>query len=425
MITIFNYLLEGSIILLLLYAFYIAFLSKLTFFGWNRAYLLGSLGLALILPLLTFDLGPGPVSALNPEVFTYYLPEFALTPEDGISAKSILVYGGLLIYFSGLLWTISRLVIGIFKTFSLIKSSQKFRHKDLTIVVNTKFPPSSFFNFILLPAYQEGNKAQELIILHESEHASKFHTLDLIFMQLTKSVFWFHPLIKLFESSIHEVHEFQADTKVTTFHPKKEYAQLLLNLTATKKEQQFVNNFNQFQLKKRILMMNTAQSGLINKWRFLLALPVFGLMVFVFSCEKSADNSFSEVMEIPMSKEETAPSIPDEINSKILDADEVFDVVEESPEFPGGMEAWNNFLKDNLKYPSQAGRMGIEGTVYLVFEIKTDGSVHNIELLRGIGAGCDEEAMRVIGKSPNWIPGKQRGRLVNVRMRLPIRFKLG
>ena len=108
-----------------------------------------------------------------------------------------------------------------------------------------------------------------------------------------------------------------------------------------------------------------------------------------------------------------------------MDADEVFDVVEESPEFPGGMEAWNNFLKDNLKYPSQARRMGIEGTVYLVFEIKTDGSVHNIELLRGIGAGCDEEAMRVIGKSPKWTPGKQRGRLVNVRMRIPIRFKLG
>lgn len=425
MITIFNYLLEGSIILLLLYAFYIAFLSKLTFFGWNRAYLLGSLGLALILPLLSFDLGPGSVSALNPEVFTYYLPEFALTPEDGISAKSILVYGAILIYFSGFLWTISRLAIGIFKTFTLIKSSEKFSHKDLTIVVNPKFPPSSFFNFILLPAYQVGNKAQELIILHESEHASQFHTIDLIFMQLTKAVFWFHPLIKHFESSIHEVHEFQADIKVTSFHPKKEYAQLLLNLTTTKKEQQFVNNFNQFQLKKRIIMMNTAQSGLIHKWRFLLALPVLGLMVFVFSCEKSADNSFSEVMEIPMSKEETVPPNPDEINSKILEADEVFDIVEESPEFPGGMEAWNNFLRQNLKYPSQARRMGIEGTVYAVFEIRTDGSVQNIELLRGIGGGCDEEAMRVIAASPNWIPGKQRGRLVTVRMRIPIRFKLG
>jgi TonB family protein len=422
MTQLFNYLLEGSIILLLFYAFYIAFLSKLTFFGWNRAYLLGSLGLALILPLLSFDLGPGSVSALSPEVFTYYLPEFALTPEDGISAKSILIYGAILIYFSGVLWTISRLMMGIFKTFSLIKSSEKFSHKELTIAVNPKFPPSSFFNYILLPSYQEEKKEQELIILHESEHASKLHTLDLIFMQFTKAIFWFHPLIKFFESSIHEVHEFQADTKVTTFHPKKEYAQLLLNLTVTQKEQQFVNNFNQFQLKKRIIMMNTSQSNLVQKGRFLFALPLLGLMVFVFSCEKITEDPFSENIEKPLTIQTPIIENP---SAKIIAADEVFDVVEDSPEFPGGMEAWNNFLRKNLKYPSQAREMGIEGTVYAVFEIKTDGSVHNIELLRGIGAGCDEEAMRVIAASPNWIPGKQRGRLVNVRMRLPIRFKLG
>jgi TonB family protein len=423
--TLFNYLLEGSIILLLLYAFYIVFLSKLTFFGWNRAYLLGSLGSALILPLLSFELNQSSVSGLNPELFTYYLPEFALSPEDGITAKSILIYAAIFLYGAGFLWSAARLAIGIFKTFSLIKSSEKFSHNRLTIVVNPKFPPSSFFSYILLPEYQAGNKAQELIILHESEHASKLHTLDLIFMQVCKAIFWFHPLIKAFESSIHEIHEFQADTKVTSFHPKKEYAQLLFNLIVTKKEQQFVNNFNQFQLKKRILMMNANKSGLIHKGRFLLAMPLLGLMVFVFSCEKSTDNSFSEVMEIPMSKEETAPSNADEINAKILNADEVFDVVEDSPSFPGGMEAWKDFLRKNLKYPSQAKEMGIEGTVYAVFEIRTDGSVHNIELLRGIGGGCDEEAIRVIAASPNWIPGKQRGRLVTVRMRLPIRFKLG
>lgn len=424
MTTLFNYLLEGSIILLLLYAFYIAFLSKLTFFGWNRAYLLGSLGSALILPLLSFELNQSSVSGLDPEVFSYYLPEFALTPEEGISAKSILIYAAIFLYSAGFLWTAVRLAIGIIKTFSLIRSSEKFSHNELTIVVNPKFPPSSFFSYILLSAYQEGNKAQELIILHESEHASKFHTLDLIFMQLTKAIFWFHPLIKQFESRIHEVHEFQADTKVTSFHPKKEYAQLLFNLTVTKKEQQFVNNFNQFHLKKRILMMNANKSGLVHKGRFLLALPLLGLMVFVFACDKTSENSFSENMDIPMTMEST-PQKNEDPNVEILSADEVFDVVEESPDFPGGMEAWNDFLRKNLKYPKQARSMGIDGTVYAVFEIRTDGSVHNIELLRGIGGGCDEEAMRVIAASPKWNPGKQRGRVVNVRMRIPIRFQLG
>lgn len=103
MTTLFNYLLEGSIILLLLYAFYIVFLSKLTFFGWNRAYLLGSLGSALVLPLLSFELNQSSVSGLNPEVFSYYLPEFALTPEEGISAKSLLIYMAILLYGTGFL----------------------------------------------------------------------------------------------------------------------------------------------------------------------------------------------------------------------------------------------------------------------------------------------------------------------------------
>jgi protein TonB len=106
-------------------------------------------------------------------------------------------------------------------------------------------------------------------------------------------------------------------------------------------------------------------------------------------------------------------------------ADEIFDVVENSPEFPGGMEAWNEYLRKNLKYPTQARRMGIEGTVYVVFVVNTDGTVQDVELLRGIGGGCDEEALRVVKGAPKWTPGKQRGRPVRVRMRLPIRFKLG
>lgn len=106
-------------------------------------------------------------------------------------------------------------------------------------------------------------------------------------------------------------------------------------------------------------------------------------------------------------------------------ADEIFDVVENAPEFPGGMEAWYQYLQKNLKYPTQARRMGIEGTVYVVFVVNTDGSIQDVELLRGIGGGCDEEAIRVIANAPKWTPGKQRGKPVRVRMRLPVRFKLG
>ncbi|SHO62894.1 energy transducer TonB [Algoriphagus zhangzhouensis] len=105
-------------------------------------------------------------------------------------------------------------------------------------------------------------------------------------------------------------------------------------------------------------------------------------------------------------------------------ADEIFDVVETQPQPPGGMSGWNQYLSKNLKYPTQARRMGIEGTVIVVFVINTDGSIQDVEVLRGIGGGCDEEAVKVVKEAPNWEPGKQRGRPVRTRMRLPIRFKL-
>ncbi|MDN3668074.1 energy transducer TonB [Echinicola jeungdonensis] len=105
-------------------------------------------------------------------------------------------------------------------------------------------------------------------------------------------------------------------------------------------------------------------------------------------------------------------------------ADEIFDVVETMPQPPGGMEGWMKYLNKNLKYPTQARRMGIEGTVYVVFVVNTDGSIQDVGILRGIGGGCDEEAVRVVKNAPKWTPGKQRGRPVRVKMRLPIRFKL-
>ncbi|MCH7415147.1 energy transducer TonB [Belliella sp. R4-6] len=109
----------------------------------------------------------------------------------------------------------------------------------------------------------------------------------------------------------------------------------------------------------------------------------------------------------------------------IEDADEIFEFVESAPTPVGGMSAWNKYLQKNLKYPTPARRMGIEGTVTVVFVVNTDGSLQDIEILRGLDGGCNEEAIRVIKNAPSWQPGKQRGRPVRVRMRMPIKFKLG
>lgn len=103
---------------------------------------------------------------------------------------------------------------------------------------------------------------------------------------------------------------------------------------------------------------------------------------------------------------------------------EVYDMVETLPIPAGGMAGWSSYLSANLGYPTTARRKGIEGTVIVAFIVNTDGTVSDFELLRGIGGGCDEEAIRIVKNSPKWTPGMQDGQAVRTLMRLPINFTL-
>lgn len=113
-----------------------------------------------------------------------------------------------------------------------------------------------------------------------------------------------------------------------------------------------------------------------------------------------------------------------EMNTDTTKTDEVFVVVEQMPEFPGGQDAMNTFLDKNLKYPQTAKDKGIQGKVWLGFTVQKDGKVTDVEVLRGIGGGCDEEAVRVLKLMPDWKPGYQSGKPVIVKFRFPINFTL-
>lgn len=101
---------------------------------------------------------------------------------------------------------------------------------------------------------------------------------------------------------------------------------------------------------------------------------------------------------------------------------EIFTIVEEQPTFGAGEEGRQKFLGENIKYPDLARENGIQGIVYVTFVVEPDGSISNVQVLKGIGAGCDEEAMRVVKMMPKWTPGKQRGKNVRVKINMPIKF---
>ena len=133
--------------------------------------------------------------------------------------------------------------------------------------------------------------------------------------------------------------------------------------------------------------------------------------------EIDAEVSQDEVLE---EYDFTPPEIEEE---EIVEA-EIFKVVEEMPEFPGGAAKMMEFIQKNIKYPMMARESDIQGRVFVNFVVEPDGSITNITVMRGIGGGCDEEALRVVQSMPNWKPGKQRGSAVRCSFTVPIIFKL-
>ena len=103
---------------------------------------------------------------------------------------------------------------------------------------------------------------------------------------------------------------------------------------------------------------------------------------------------------------------------------QIFTVVENDPEFPGGMEALYKYLAQNIKYPQLARDNNITGRVYVTFVVERDGSITGCRVLRDIGGGCGQEAIRVVKSMPKWTPGKQRGKAVRVQFNLPVNFNL-
>lgn len=117
--------------------------------------------------------------------------------------------------------------------------------------------------------------------------------------------------------------------------------------------------------------------------------------------------------------------VPVEVSKEVEEEEvQIFTVVESMPGFPGGEAARITYLNENIKYPQMARESGIQGRVFVTFVVERDGSVTDVKVLRGIGGGCDEEAVRVIKNMPKWDPGKQRGKPVRVQFNMPILFKL-
>lgn len=160
------------------------------------------------------------------------------------------------------------------------------------------------------------------------------------------------------------------------------------------------------------------------KTRKMLWVSALCLVLLSVSCEIASEPELEGPTQVELKPTLGSSDVVARMTDVGKDGGEIFDVTEIMPKPQGGMEGWNNYLSTNLKYPAQAREMGVEGTVIVTFVVNADGTVSHAEIIRGIGAGADEEALRVVQYSPKWTPAIQRGEMVNSRLRLPVQFKL-
>ncbi len=396
----FNYLIESSVCLFLFYSVYFLFLRHDTFFQRNRFYLLASSFLAVTIPLLEFELTPAAsektivVTLENISVGATQVGQTLDTVTNAFSIGTILLTVYLVMMFLMTLrfgWRMFRLV-------RIIRRSEvKVRMDYKLINTEGKLPTFSFMRYLFWDNTKELTPNERTkIINHELTHIRDLHSWDVMYMELIKIIFWFNPIVYLYDRSLKYHHEFIADAAVLKETSVKDYGKLLVQSLFKQMGLQLTHNFNQIEIKKRLAMMEKLRSPGYKFLKIFLLVPLMAIMLFTFS------NSTPKVISM--------------------------DQGDDSYRFAGiegGLGLFYKRLSKELRYPIESQRKGIEGRVFVNFKIKPDGSLTQFKILKGLDEACDKEAIRAIkAVDVNWLPAKMDGAIIGQKLTIPVMFSL-
>jgi TonB family protein len=389
----------------LLYACYWLMLRKHTFFKWNRWYLIGSLLIAFALPEIIY---PAAAPEL-PVIYEMDASAFAVISKQPKKPESWTWMEVLtLIYAAGLVAAAAQLARNVAQLVKYLRSGELIELEDCNVVLidSNQVGSFSFLKWIVINRNDYENHF-DAILRHEMVHTQQRHSLDILLIEILRTIFWFNPVLLLYKRSLQEIHEYLADAQA----PNREYyAQFLVAYALNAPVATLTNHFfKPSQLKNRIQMIYKNRTS---KWMlgtYVAAATMIGTSaLLVAGCESQ------------VSKENEAVNT----ESKTGNNGRVFTEVEVAPEYPGGNAAMFKFLAQKIKYPAAASKADVHGKVFVNFLVTSDGDVKDVTVLKGIGHGCDEEAARVVSKFPKWTPGKQNGKAVSVKFTVPINFML-
>ncbi len=419
------YMIKAAFYVAAFYLVYFLFLSRDTLYGRNRAFIMLSLLLSLLLPLITIRTE----TPFNFPLSGKTLGEVLITgsASGGSSAAGLPVRGTnlMLIYLIGVSLAGLKLLADLAGILIIISRSTT---KNNRIIFFEGLNTSAFsaFGHIFINARLSPEEAQE-IMKHEQNHLDRNHFFDIILFEVIKVLQWFNPFIYMFNKSLRAVHEYQADEGcLRKGIPVVRYQHLIMNQVFQTRLFTVSNSFsNPTLVKKRMIMMTKERSGMLANLKLLIVLPAVAIVMIAFSSckEKTIQNARKEEVALPQPPPPPPP--PPVVNAKEDTANTPFVKVDEMPKFQGGDKAILDFIAANTQYPEVAKKNGITGKVIVRFAVETNGSIDKISILKGVDPALDAEAIRVVGKLPAFEkPGLIKGQPVPVWYMLPITFTL-
>ena len=435
-----------AVLIAIFYMFYRLVLARETFHRVNRLTLLLTAIASFVLPLCVITLHKTVTVEAVPMVSVGDV-QMEIATDAGPEWWQLLLP---LIFIIGVVATLGHTLMSMFRILMLIKRSEKHPQPDgITICVtdNGQIQPFSWMHYIVMDRrdYEDGNPA---ILAHERGHIRLRHSWDLLLVDTLTALQWFNPAMWMLRQDLRAIHEYEADGEVLSQGINaRQYQYLLITKAASIGGYSIANGISHSTLKNRITMMLHKKSPRSSFLKLLALIPIVGVAL-ALNAETVYDYVYQQPQKkiIKKGKKNTTvktdtvnelvvvapPSQPQQVepvempNPLKVDQkkDRAFDVVEEMPQFPGGPSALYEYLAANIRYPKAAHKAGVQGRVILTFVVEKDGSISGTEVVKSVSPLLDAEAVRVINAMPNWVPGRQNGKVVRVKYAVPVSFML-
>ena len=437
-----------AVLIAVFYMFYRLMLAHETFHRVNRLVLLTTAVASFVLPLCVFTMHKTVMVDYDYSQLgelTVNEPVVSVVPTD--NQPSVILTTVLpVLFIIGMLATLVHTLISLIRIQLLIHRSEKHPQEDGTVICvtgNTALSPFSWMHYIVMNRsdYEAHDAA---ILAHERGHIRLRHSWDLLFVDLLTALQWFNPAMWMLRADLRAIHEYEADGEVLSLGINaRQYQYLLISKAAGIGGYSLANGISHSTLKNRINMMLHKKSNRTSLLKLFALVPIVGITLalnartvndYVYDgpqkqnpVKKGKKNTTIKVgtQEIKVTeapKDDKAATVTMNVVEEEQNAtdEKVFDVVENMPQFNGGMGALMQYLSHNIHYPEESD---VQGRVIVSFVVDKDGSISNAQVVKSVHPSFDAEALRIINNMPKWIPGTQNGKPVNVKYVVPINFK--